>query len=343
MKSKCLPLLAILVSLGFVSFVWAQQPGQSPASSQSQSVASQPSGVDTQGIKNYLLGPGDVLDVRVFGQQELNAIVDVDSAGNISSLPFLEPIRAKCRTEQEVQKDIAIAYTRLLKNPQVSVRIAERKSRQPATVSGAVKQPARITMTRKVRLNEIMAVSGGTTERASGTIQIVHTEPLMCPQPGEEAEAAPIDGARIPFEIVKISDLTAGKPEGNPFIRPGDYIIVTEAEQVYITGSVFNPQGIYARDQLTLSLALAMVGGVRKEAKVNEVLIHRLKPNSTEQETITVDLAAIKKNKKADVRLQPFDWIEVPEAGPLTKGRWRVTILDILMGRARSVVTPRIW
>ena len=336
MKSIGLRLLALLISLGFVSLVWAQQPVQTPASPQSQ-----PS-VDTQGIKVYLLGPGDVLDVRVFGQPELNAIVDVDSAGNISSLPFLDPIRAKCRTEQEVQKEIAIAYARLLKNPQVSVRIAERKSRQPATVSGAVKQPARITMTRKVRLNEIMAVSGGTTERASGTIQIVHTEPLMCPQPGEEAEAAPIDGTRVPFEIVKLADLTAGKPDGNPFIRPGDYIIVNEAEQVYITGSVFNPQGVYVRDQLTLSLALAMVGGVRKEAKVNEVLIHRLKPNSTDRETITVDLAAIKKNKKADVRLQPFDWVEVPEAGPLTKGRLKLTLLEILTGGARSVVTPKI-
>jgi polysaccharide export outer membrane protein len=337
MKPRNLSLFTVLIALGFVSSVWAQQPAQAPAPQQSQ-----PSSVDTQGIKSYLLGPGDVLDVRIFGQPDLNSIVDVDSAGNISSLPFLDPIRAKCRTEQEVQKDIAVAYARLLNNPQVSVRIAERKSRQPATVSSAVKQPTRITMTRKVRLNEIMAASGGFTERASGTIQIVHTEPLMCPQPGEEAEAAPINGSKIPLEIVKIADLKAGKPEGNPFIRPGDYVVVTEAEPVYITGSVVNPTGVYVRDQLTLSLALAMVGGVRKEANVSEVLIYRLKPNSAERETIKVDLAAIKKSRKADVLLRPFDWVEVPEAGPLTGGRLPKTLLDFLTGGARSVLIPKL-
>jgi polysaccharide export outer membrane protein len=337
MKSRVLSALSVLIFVAFASLVWAQQPAQVPAPQQSQ-----PSSVDTHGIKNYLLGPGDVLDVRIFGQPDLNSIADVDSVGNISSLPFLEPIRAKCRTEQEVQKDIAVAYARLLKDPQVSVRIVERKSRQPATVSGAVQRQNQITMIRKVRLNEIMAASGGFTERASGTIQIVHTEPLMCPQPGEEAEAAPIDGSRIPLEIVKIADLKAGKPEGNPFIRPGDYVIVTEAEPVYITGSVLNPQGIYARDQLTLSLALAMVGGVRKEAKVSEVRIHRLKPNSTERETISVDLAAIKKSKKADVLLRPFDWVEVPEAGPLTASRFKSTVLDVFTGAARSVLIPKL-
>src|SRR5688500_2852682 len=106
-------------------------------------------GVDNQGIRNYLLGPGDMLDVRVFGQPDLNAIAEVDSEGNISSLPFLEaPIRARCRTEKEVQKDIAAAYAKYLKNPQVSVRITERKSRPPATVFGAVRQATRVQMQR---------------------------------------------------------------------------------------------------------------------------------------------------------------------------------------------------
>ena len=55
-------------------------------------------------------------------------------------------------------------------------------------------------------------------------------------------------------------------PEANPMIRPGDYILVTEAEPVYVTGSVNSPQGVFMRDQLTLGRALAMVGGPRKEA-----------------------------------------------------------------------------
>jgi polysaccharide export outer membrane protein len=340
MKFKIPLLSAVLLSVAFVSSLWAQEPSQTAPPPQGSTGSGQPSSVDTQGVKNYLLGPGDVLDVRVFGQPDLGAMAEVDSDGNISSLPFLEtPIRAKCRTEKEVQKDIAAAYSKYLKNPQVSVRISERKSRQPATVFGAVRQPTRLTMIRKVRLNEIMAASGGTTERASGTIQILHTEPLMCPQPGEEVEAEPIDGTKVPFVVVKIADLKAGKAEANPFIRPGDYIVVTEAEPVYITGSVVSPQGIFMRDQLTLSLALAMVGGVRKEAKTNDVRIYRQKPGAPQQETIRVDYAAIKKNQKPDILLQPYDVIEVGEASPFSASRLPQTLLSGVTGGMQSMFT----
>lgn len=327
---RSLVLLAILTSLTLPTLVRTQEQS-APAAAPSQGF-SQPS-VDNQGIRNYLLGPGDVLDVRVFGQPDLNAVVEVDSDGNISSLPFIEtPLPAKCRTEKALQKDIAKAFGKYIKNPQVSVRIAERKSRQPATVFGAVRQPTRVQMQRKVRLNELMAASGGFTERASGTIQILHTEPLMCPQPGEEAEGAPIDGTKIPLQIVKISELRAGLTQANPVIRPGDILQVTEAEPVYVTGSVFSPQGIFLRDQLTLSRALAMVGGVRKEAKLSSVKIYRQKPGAQDQETIIVDYGAIKNNKKPDVFLQAFDVIEVPEANAFSLARLPGTLLGAASG-----------
>ncbi|HET9478505.1 MAG TPA: polysaccharide biosynthesis/export family protein, partial [Pyrinomonadaceae bacterium] len=284
MRLKQCLIVAIACACMLAGFSHAQEPQQ-------QQQTSAPSGsesprLDIQGSKNYLLGPGDVLDIRVFGQPDLSTpAAQIDGDGNLSSLPFLEtPIPAKCRTDKQVQKDIAVAYSKLIKNPQVSVRIAERNSRQPATVFGAVRQSSRIEMKRKVRLNELIAVSGGFTERASGTIQILHTEPLMCPEPGEEEEAKPIDGTRIPLQIVKISELRAGKAEANPVIRPGDYVLVTEAEPVYVTGAVVSPSGIYLRDQLTLTRALAMVGGARKEAKLSEVMIYRQTPGSTKQE-----------------------------------------------------------
>ena len=341
MIARALPIFVVLVCLA--SLICAQGQSQTRPGAQGASTPVVASTVDSQGIRNYLLGPGDVLSVQVFGSRELDAVVDVDSEGNISSLPFIEdPIPARCRTEKQVQKSIALAYSRLLKNPQVSVRITERNSRQPVTVFGAVRAPARVPMLRKVRLSEVMAASGGFTDRASGTIQILHSEPLMCPGPGEEAEAAPIDGSNIPLTVVKIAELKSGKAQANPFIRPGDYIIVTEAEPVYITGSVVSPQGVYARDQLTLSTALAMVGGVKKEAKVEAVLIHRLKPGSAQRETIRVDLAAIKKSQKADVLLQPYDWIEVPEAGALSGGRLGQTFADIVTKGLQSVFSIRV-
>jgi len=338
MKVKLSLIVALAFVLSLALFAHAQEPQQQQSSPQPS--AGQSSALDIQGIKSYLLGPGDVVDVRVFGQPELSSQVQVDSEGNISSLPFLDkPIPAKCRTDKDVQKDITLAYGKFINNPQVSVRISERNSRQPATVFGAVRQPTRVEMKRKVRLNELMAVSGGFTERAAGTIQILHTEPLMCPEPGEEADAKPIDGTKIPLQIVSISDLRSGKIEANPIIRPGDYVLVTEAEPVYITGSVNAPGGIYLRDQLMLSRALAMVGGARKEAKLSEVKIFRQIPGSANQEVIVVDVAAIKKNQKPDVLLQAYDVIEVPEAGMFSSTRITSTLIGALSGGLSSAVT----
>ena len=336
MKVKKTLVLAVALVFMFAGFAQAQEEQQQP----STQTTSQSSSLDIQGIKAYLLGPGDVVDVRVFGQPDLSSTVQIDSDGNISSLPFLEtPIKAKCRTDKEVQKEIATAYSKFINNPQVSVRISERNSRQPATVFGAVRQPTRVEMKRKVRLNELMAVSGGFTERASGPIQILHTEPLMCPWPGEEAEAAPIDGTKIPLQIIKISELRAGKAEANPVIRPGDYVLVTEAEPIYITGAVNSPGGLYLRDQLMLSRALAMVGGARKEAKLNDVRIYRQIPGSANQEVIHVDVAAIKKNQKPDFLLQAYDVIEVSESGMFSSQRIGQTLVGALTGGLSSAIS----
>lgn len=332
-KQSLVLVLGLVCLLAVAVHAQEQQPASPPP-------APEAPGLDVQGIKNYLLGPGDVLDVRVFGQPELTSTVQVDGDGNLSGLPFVEiPIRAKCRNEKEVQKDITAAYAKFINNPQVSVRISERNSRQPATVFGAVRQPARVEMKRRVRLNELMAVSGGFTERAAGTIQILHTEPLMCPEPGEEALGAPIDATRIPLQIVKIADLRAGKVDANPYIRPGDYVLVTEAEPVYITGAVLSPGGIYLREQLMLSRAIAMVGGPRKEAKLSDVKIYRQIAGSANQEVIHVDMAAIKKNQKPDFLLQPYDVIEVTESGMFSASRIGPTLFSALSGAVTNTGT----
>jgi polysaccharide biosynthesis/export protein len=337
MKVKLSLIVAVAFLCSLALFAQAQEQQQQGSTPTAPPLSP---GLDIQGTKSYLLGPGDVLDVRVFGQPELSSSVQVDSDGNLSSLPFLEkPIVAKCRTDKQLQKDITVAYSKFINNPQVSVRISERNSRQPATVFGAVRQPTRVEMKRKVRLNELMAVSGGFTERASGTIQILHTEPLMCPDPGEEAEATPIDGTKIPLQIIKISELRSGKLEANPVIRPGDYVLVTEAEPVYITGSVNAPGGVYLRDQLMLSRALAMVGGARKEAKLTDVRIYRQIAGSANQEVINVDVNAIKKNQKPDVLLMAYDVIEVPEAGMFSSSRIGATLVGALTGGLSGAIT----
>jgi polysaccharide biosynthesis/export protein len=332
-------LLFVLTFLSLTPALQAQQQ-QSPSAAPPQPMVVQPTSsqvsMDAMGVRRYLLGPGDTLDVRVFGQPDLNWQGEVDSDGNLSSLPFVEkPIPARCRTDKEVEKDIRTAYSKILKQPEISVRVTGRNSRPPAYIFGAFQVPQQVQMMRNVRLNEIFARSGGTTERSNGKIQITHTVPVMCPEPGEPLESQDPNNFQVTYTVYSVADLKAGKEEANPVVRPGDVVQALEAEPVYINGNVNSAQGIYLRDGLTLSAALAMVGGVRKDSKQNAILIYRVNPKSQYRDRLVFDLQAIKKSKAEDPLLQPYDIIEVPEAGPnLSK-----ILLNSVLGIAPQVIT----
>jgi protein involved in polysaccharide export with SLBB domain len=313
-------LLFVLTFLSLAPAASAQQ--QTPSAPPAQPMVVQPASaqvsMDAMGVRRYVLGPGDTLDVRVFGQPEMNWQGEVDSDGNLSSLPFVnKPIPARCRTDKDVEKDIRAAYAKFLKQPDVSVRVTGRNSRSPAYVFGAFQVPQQVQMLRRVRLNELFARAGGTTERSNGKIQITHTEPVMCPQPGDEPEQIPAGVEfQATYKLYDVTELKSGKEDANPYIRPGDVVQALEAEPIYINGSVAAPQGLYMRQGLTLSTAIAMVGGPRKEAKQTGIIIYRVNPKSQYRDRIIFDLQAIKKQKIEDPPLQAYDIIEVPEAGP---------------------------
>lgn len=283
-------------------------------------------------LKKYKLGPGDVLDLRVFNEPQFSDRLQVNDEGNIE-VPFIGAIPARCRTDVEIRRSITEALNKYLKNPQISLRITEARSRPPATVFGAVRSATRVDMRKTgVRLLDVLAVAGGVTEQAGGDIQVFHTEPVMCPDTDENGADIALtaeDSVVGVFSLYQLTDLKLGKPEANPIVRPGDIVIVREAAPVYLTGAVTYPQGIYHREKLQLTRALAMVGGIRKGANANALRIYRVKPNSSEQEVVTVNFDAIRKQKQPDMFLQPYDVVEVPEQGGFKKG-----LLDVIKGGA---------
>jgi polysaccharide export outer membrane protein len=352
-KRTLIIFLAVLsLSVVFTVLAFAQSP-------QSSSPDFQPSAMDSQGIRRYRVGPGDLLEVRVFGQPDLNSTVEIDEDGNISSLPFVEdPLPAKCRNEKEIQKAITAVYAKYLVKPRVSVRIMERRSRPPAVIFGAVRAPTRVQMMRRVRLHELLALSGGITAGASGTIQIMHTEAELCPEPedlGMEMIAAsdrkteepanadmkstsadqktaatqkPVTEAKAEtagigqLEIYQINTIKTGGVGLNnvkgvslgsdPFIRPGDIVIVTEGLPIYITGGVMQPGPVTLKDQMTLLRAIAMAGGLQKLAKGSQIHIYRQKEGGKPgQDDLKINYDAIKSGKQPDIMLQAYDIIDV--------------------------------
>jgi protein involved in polysaccharide export with SLBB domain len=350
MRNKLLILFAVFAALGVTAFAQTQSGGVDfqPASSS----------VDNQGIRRYRMGAGDILDVRVFGQPDLNGHYEVDEDGNISSLPFIEdPIPAKCRNEKEVQKIITDAYAKYIIKPRVSVRILERRSRPPAIVFGAVRMPSRVGMNRRLRLHEVLVTAGGVTQNANGTIDILHTEPEMCTEADDVPTAVAVATAVAAnhskesdvaanhskesdigiLESFKIVDLKGGSAANNPFIRPGDIVIVNEGDPVFITGAVNSPREMVIKDQITLARAIAMAGGPQKLANTSQVLIYRKKEGKIGQDLLKFDYDAIRKGKAPDVLLQAYDIVDVRPAGTFSPRSLGEMLKGMSMGQLGSL------
>jgi len=82
--------------------------------------------------QRYRIGPGDMIDVRVFGHPEMSGERRVDTFGNIR-LPFLEEMQAACLTEAQLAKAIEERYRKYLRAPQIDVLIKDYQS-QPVAV-----------------------------------------------------------------------------------------------------------------------------------------------------------------------------------------------------------------
>jgi polysaccharide biosynthesis/export protein len=330
MDKKTLVILCLTILVGGAMFrVLAQNPTESAPRTIPTS-----SSIDEQGIGRYLLGPGDILDVRVFGQGDLNSTVEIDSDGNISSLPFIEtPIPAKCRTVNDVQARITAAYAKYLIKPRVSVRVTDKRSRPPAVIFGAVRNSARVQMMRRVRLHELLVASGGITQNASGTIQIMHTEPEMCVEP--DPAAAPTAKSDIgQLEVYQVTDARAGVEKGDPFIRPGDIVIVTEGEPIYVTGAVIQPNPMILKDGMTLARAIMMAGGATRQAKTSDVHIYRVKEGKIGSEDIKVNYEAIRKGQEKDILLKAYDIVDVRQASAFAPKNLADFFLNTVKGTA---------
>ena len=258
-----------------------------------------------QADDRYRIGPGDVLDIRIYNRPQLSRdAVRVEGNGMIR-MPLIESeIKAACLTEGELAKEISTRYARYYKNLQVDVFIKEYQARQVAII-GAVNDQSRFQLQRRIRLLELLTYAKGPSTRAGQTINIVHsTSSSPCKQPDESDTAA--------FSSYKLSDVLQGDPKSNPYLEAGDIVTLPEADQVYIVGNVFMPLTIPLREPITLTRAIAMAGGLKQDTRKDKIRVLRQEPGTTIRKEITVDLYAIEKKRSEDLALAPNDIIDVP-------------------------------
>ena len=170
-----------------------------------------------------------------------NFVSTVDEDGKIQVPFFDDGIMAKCRTEKELRADVAQLLSKYLKNPQISVRVTERKSRPPVTFQVKLNFPRQVDLRAPARLLELISFSQRRNRRCQRNDSgFSHASRRCARTPGRRKywKEATTNGLDVPSRMYSLSSLQHGSDEANPIIYPGDMIVVRKAAPVYITGEV---------------------------------------------------------------------------------------------------------
>jgi polysaccharide export outer membrane protein len=112
------------------------------------------------------LGPGDLFDIRVFGEKDLSNTYRVASDGTID-LPLIGSLKVDGLTASEVKSLIEKAFVEgdFLKNPQVSILVKEYNSKK-ISVFGQVSRPGTFPYQDGMSVVEAISLAGGFTPMA---------------------------------------------------------------------------------------------------------------------------------------------------------------------------------
>lgn len=281
----------------------------------------------------YRIGPGDLIGVTVFDYPQLSSdAVRVDRRGKIL-LPMIDgEIQAACLTEGELAKEIARHYLKYLKEPQVRVFVKDYQS-QPVAVIGAVNNPGRFQLQRRVRLLELLTFVNGPSDRAGDTIQIIHTE--GAPVCGSDEPGASQSGD-VDLVTVNLTETMLGIEKANPIAQPGDIITVLDAPQYFVIGNVVRPSSYPIRTRVTITQAIAVAGGLLPDTKTERIRIVRRGSDGVTRTELFVNLKEIAKNDGKEVLIQPNDIIEISRQGGLGMA-FKQAFRSILPGMANSL------
>lgn len=123
-------------------------------------------GADAAGaLQDYRLGPQDLVEISVFGVEELSREVRLNARGFIS-LPLVGLIDAKGLTDEELAQRIAAKLAEdYLQDPHVSVFVKEYAS-QRVTIEGAVERPGIYVLSSTTSLLQGIALAQGLAKYA---------------------------------------------------------------------------------------------------------------------------------------------------------------------------------
>ena len=305
------PAAALAFLLVFFSLVGAQEEPVSPEP------AAPPA------VRDYVIGPGDLLSILVYDAPDLSRDVRVGASGTIQVPLVPKPIRADGLTPEELAAALAREFEEreILRRPQVTVLVKEYKSR-PVAILGAVRRPQMLPVLGPLTLLEALSAAEGLTEDAGSRIYVRRGAglPALPETPHKVSEPASPDPRTL---VIDLRDLMEARdPAANVPIYAGDMITVPRAGVIYVVGAVQKPGGFLLKDRrerLTVLQAIALAENMTPTARPGDALIIRRPPGAEKEETLEVDVGKIMARQSADPYLQENDILFVPDS-PIKKG-----------------------
>jgi len=324
--------VAFLVAAFGSADLSAQQPApQQPAGRQGRRAGSLESIRPT-----YTLGVGDQITIHAPGMEEINDNpYRIDSEGNIN-LPVLGKIPAAGVTVEQLESTLTERLRPLITNPQVVVSVVEYRS-EPIFFTGAFNTPGIYTLQGRRKLVEMLATVGGLQPDASRIIKITRrleygVIPLPNAMVDREAGTSSVE--------MSLTSLTENvNPAEDMVLQPFDVIHVDPAEMVYVNGEVGKVGGFQLRDRDSMSVtqALAMAGGLGKDAAPEKATILRPILNTSRRAEIPINIKRILAGKDRDYPLMPNDVLYVPPSNSIGK---RITPVMLIAMPVLATIIP---
>jgi polysaccharide export outer membrane protein len=253
-------------------------------------------------IREYRIGPKDLLEIKVVELPELNLAVRVSEDGSIT-LPLIGRVELGGMTKDAAERKIAaLLAEKYVNNPQVSVFIKEYQSNRVALI-GAVKTPGMYEMIGTMNLLELISKAGGFSDNTGNDLYVTR-----------EGK----DGSQIKLTINLDDLIINGNQNLNIPLQPRDIVTVPVDKiiQVYVWGEVKNPGALSVKlsKKITLMQAIAQAGGTTATAKKSAVVIKRKDEKTGKEIQIKANLNDIIKGKASDPPLKEGDVVYVPES-----------------------------
>lgn len=264
---------------------------------------------------DYVLGPQDLISIIVTDLPDdftPDKTFRIDMSGDLT-IPYVGRVHAAGLTTQGLEQSIRAAFSKIIKQPDVTVGIAEFHS-QPVSVLGEVNTAGEYQVQGQKKLLEAISMAGGFTDDVGNTVTI--TRELQWGRiPLPDAHDDPTGQFSVATLSVK-NILHSASPEQNIQVMPGDVITVSKAEVVYVVGSVNMPGSFPLGQNETFSTlqVLALAQGPERTADLPGAKIIRLIPGTKNRTELPINLKDLLKGKTSDVSLQSGDILFVPDS-----------------------------